>query len=216
METGALPIELLPCGAGTAEVQRRGAGSSIRSRGNLRAGRAGALTDRDAEASGATRRASCACSADIPIMSTRPSMCRCPTVLRIARARTVSRPSASSNNTRSTFLPCDTRDLLSPASRALRRLRSGRAWTPSATNLRGGRCRRRPPRPASRGAGRRSQQTARRLLRKARHPLRNRIRSHRHCATPCPEWTLAHSAELEANWARGKTGEPLERIAPLD
>lgn len=30
------------------------------------------------------------------------------------------------------------------------------------------------------------------------------------------EWSLAHQAELEANWERGKEGEPLERIAPLD
>ena len=30
------------------------------------------------------------------------------------------------------------------------------------------------------------------------------------------EWTLAHRAELEANWNRLKTGEPLERIAPLE
>ena len=30
------------------------------------------------------------------------------------------------------------------------------------------------------------------------------------------EWALAHSAELEANWARGRAGDPLERIAPLD
>jgi hypothetical protein len=30
------------------------------------------------------------------------------------------------------------------------------------------------------------------------------------------EWTLAHQAELEANWNRVKAGQPLERIAPLD
>lgn len=30
------------------------------------------------------------------------------------------------------------------------------------------------------------------------------------------EWTLAHRAELEANWNRARAGEPLERIAPLD
>jgi hypothetical protein len=30
------------------------------------------------------------------------------------------------------------------------------------------------------------------------------------------EWSLAHQAELEANWGRGRAGEPLERIAPLD
>jgi hypothetical protein len=30
------------------------------------------------------------------------------------------------------------------------------------------------------------------------------------------EWSLAHTAELEANWGRGKAGEPLERIAPLE
>ena len=30
------------------------------------------------------------------------------------------------------------------------------------------------------------------------------------------EWSLAHEAELEANWSRASEGEPLERIAPLD
>ena len=30
------------------------------------------------------------------------------------------------------------------------------------------------------------------------------------------DWTLAHRAELEANWQRGRAGEPFERIAPLD
>ena len=30
------------------------------------------------------------------------------------------------------------------------------------------------------------------------------------------EWTLAHRAELEANWTRLIAGEPLERIAPLE
>jgi hypothetical protein len=30
------------------------------------------------------------------------------------------------------------------------------------------------------------------------------------------EWSLAHDAELEANWGRGRAGEALERIAPLD
>ena len=30
------------------------------------------------------------------------------------------------------------------------------------------------------------------------------------------EWATAHRAELEANWKRVDTGEPLERIAPLD
>jgi len=30
------------------------------------------------------------------------------------------------------------------------------------------------------------------------------------------EWTLAHRPELDANWSRMKSGEPLERIAPLD
>ena len=30
------------------------------------------------------------------------------------------------------------------------------------------------------------------------------------------EWSLAHRAELEANWSRAREGEPLERIAPLD
>jgi hypothetical protein len=44
-------------------------------------------------------------------------------------------------------------------------------------------------------AGRISSRTARRLIR---------------------DWTLAHRDELEANWQRAKSGEPLERIAPLD
>jgi len=30
------------------------------------------------------------------------------------------------------------------------------------------------------------------------------------------EWALAHRAELEGNWHRGRAGEPFERIAPLD
>lgn len=30
------------------------------------------------------------------------------------------------------------------------------------------------------------------------------------------EWALAHRAELEANWARMKAGQALERIAPLE
>jgi len=30
------------------------------------------------------------------------------------------------------------------------------------------------------------------------------------------EWAVAHRAELDANWTRANTGEPLERIAPLD
>ena len=30
------------------------------------------------------------------------------------------------------------------------------------------------------------------------------------------EWTLAHTTELEANWSKGRSGEPLDRIAPLD
>ena len=30
------------------------------------------------------------------------------------------------------------------------------------------------------------------------------------------EWSLAHQQELDANWGRMKSGEPLERIAPLD
>ena len=30
------------------------------------------------------------------------------------------------------------------------------------------------------------------------------------------EWSLAHGRELDANWGRMKSGEPLERIAPLD
>ena len=30
------------------------------------------------------------------------------------------------------------------------------------------------------------------------------------------EWSLAHRPELEGNWSKVKSGEPLERIAPLD
>jgi hypothetical protein len=30
------------------------------------------------------------------------------------------------------------------------------------------------------------------------------------------EWSLAHRAELDANWGRVRAGEPLERVAPLD
>lgn len=30
------------------------------------------------------------------------------------------------------------------------------------------------------------------------------------------EWSLAHRRELDANWVRMKSGEPLERIAPLE
>ena len=30
------------------------------------------------------------------------------------------------------------------------------------------------------------------------------------------EWAIAHRTELDANWARVKTGEPLDRIAPLE
>ena len=30
------------------------------------------------------------------------------------------------------------------------------------------------------------------------------------------EWTVTHRMELEANWQRGRSGEPFERIAPLD
>ena len=30
------------------------------------------------------------------------------------------------------------------------------------------------------------------------------------------EWGLAHRDKLEANWDRARSGEPLERIAPLD
>lgn len=30
------------------------------------------------------------------------------------------------------------------------------------------------------------------------------------------DWSVAHRAELEANWNRVQAGEPLERIAPLD
>ena len=30
------------------------------------------------------------------------------------------------------------------------------------------------------------------------------------------EWALSHRAELEANWQRIRTGEPLEKIDPLE
>ena len=30
------------------------------------------------------------------------------------------------------------------------------------------------------------------------------------------EWAVLHRAELEANWARTKTGQPLDKIAPLE
>jgi hypothetical protein len=30
------------------------------------------------------------------------------------------------------------------------------------------------------------------------------------------EWASTHRADLEANWARARAGESLERIAPLD
>ena len=30
------------------------------------------------------------------------------------------------------------------------------------------------------------------------------------------EWAALHRAELDANWARTKVGEPLEKIAPLE
>jgi len=30
------------------------------------------------------------------------------------------------------------------------------------------------------------------------------------------DWSLAHRAELEANWDRTRSGNPPERIAPLD
>ena len=30
------------------------------------------------------------------------------------------------------------------------------------------------------------------------------------------EWTRLHAADLEANWRRIQTGEPLEKIPPLD
>jgi hypothetical protein len=30
------------------------------------------------------------------------------------------------------------------------------------------------------------------------------------------EWTTSHRAELEANWRRVQTGEPLDKIEPLD
>ncbi|MGZ4144877.1 MAG: DUF4160 domain-containing protein [Actinomycetota bacterium] len=29
------------------------------------------------------------------------------------------------------------------------------------------------------------------------------------------EWALAHSTDLEADWERARSGEPLERIEPL-
>lgn len=30
------------------------------------------------------------------------------------------------------------------------------------------------------------------------------------------EWAVLHRAELEANWARMKAGQPLDKIAPLE
>ena len=30
------------------------------------------------------------------------------------------------------------------------------------------------------------------------------------------EWAVSHREELEANWQRVKTGEPLQRIGPLE
>jgi len=30
------------------------------------------------------------------------------------------------------------------------------------------------------------------------------------------EWARLHQAELEANWAKTKVGQPLDRIAPLE
>lgn len=30
------------------------------------------------------------------------------------------------------------------------------------------------------------------------------------------DWALAHAGELEANWNHARTGDPLERIAPLE
>jgi hypothetical protein len=30
------------------------------------------------------------------------------------------------------------------------------------------------------------------------------------------EWSLAHRAELDADWDRARSGEPLERIEPLE
>jgi hypothetical protein len=30
------------------------------------------------------------------------------------------------------------------------------------------------------------------------------------------EWTLAHRSQLEDNWSRARSGEPLERIPGLD
>jgi Domain of unknown function (DUF4160) len=30
------------------------------------------------------------------------------------------------------------------------------------------------------------------------------------------EWAVLHGAELEANWARMKAGQPLDKIAPLE
>jgi hypothetical protein len=30
------------------------------------------------------------------------------------------------------------------------------------------------------------------------------------------EWAVLHRADLEANWAKMKAGQPLERVAPLE
>ena len=30
------------------------------------------------------------------------------------------------------------------------------------------------------------------------------------------QWAVLHGAELEANWVKTKTGQPLEKIAPLE
>jgi hypothetical protein len=30
------------------------------------------------------------------------------------------------------------------------------------------------------------------------------------------EWAVLHRTELEANWARMKAGQPLDKIAPLE
>ena len=44
--------------------------------------------------------------------------------------------------------------------------------------------------------------------------LRGRLPRRAH--TMVVEWTLAHRAELKANWARAREHLPLEKIEPLD
>lgn len=46
-------------------------------------------------------------------------------------------------------------------------------------------------------------------------PLAGELRS-RTALRLIREWALAHRPELEQNWERARSGEPLERIAPLD